>query len=1142
MSQLALLASRRFLPLFLTQFLGAFGDNVLRGAIAVLAVYGVSGGGLSEGDGSDGALISTLAAGAFTLPFLILSATAGQMADRFDRTLVARAVKVAEIGLMAVASYAILGANLTLLIAVLVGMGAHSTVFGPVKYGLLPDLLAADRLPAANGLVEAGTFVAILLGTIAGGSLALADPWAVPALLGASAVFGLLASLLIPRAGNADPSVRVGLNPVSATLRVLRSVAHDRASMRAIYGISVFWGVGAVVMAQFPAIARGSLGTDSNGATMLLAVFAVGVAVGSIAAGMGHRTPSVADARRAAVAGLVAALAGAALPFLTPSSPSLEPLSPMMLLAEPWALPLLLDLFVIAAAGGAFAVPLYALIQHRAEVSARARVIAAANMINALFMVVGSALATLMLMLGLSPLAVAAWGGASMLVAVLLALSIEAKAMGQALFRGVFRLAFRVELRGAEHLQGLEGAAVVTPNHQSFLDGALLAAFLPGMRFAVDSFIARNPLVKPFLALADHVTIDPTNPLGTRVLARTLAEGEKICIFPEGRITVTGSLMKINGGPGMLADKARCPVVPVCIEGAQRSLLSRMHGRLRLGLFPRIVITVMPPVATPELGGLIGKKRRAALKSWLSRVMTETVFAARQRPETLALALLEAGRSTGKGAAAVQDGDFTTLSYRALTARSLVLGRILTQGTAPGEAVGVLLPTASPTAAVFFGLAAHGRPAAMLNFTAGPDSLMAACRAAGVRRIVTSAQFVEKGRLGPLVDTLSADHSIVYLEDVRQGLGLSDKLRGLAAMLSPEWFLPPQGKREDVAAILFTSGSEGPPKGVALTHDNLLANMAQIASVVDFTRQDTVFNCLPVFHSFGLTGGLLLPVLNGVKTVLYPNPRHVRLIPELIYQTNATILFGTDFFLNAWARSADPYDFRSVRMAFAGAERLQEETRRLYADRLRVHVLEGYGTTETSPVIAVNTPARFRPGSVGQLLPGMEAELTPVPGVPVGGRLRVRGPNVMKGYLHADRPGEIHPPDGGWHDTGDIVDIDADGFLRIVGRVKRFAKVAGEMIPLGLVEEMAVLADPDAPHAAVALPDPRRGERIVLVTTGAALTRDALVAAARAKGAPEIAIPRDILRVPAIPLLGTGKTDYPAVARLAAEALAGQEA
>ncbi|MBY6264867.1 acyl-[ACP]--phospholipid O-acyltransferase [Azospirillum sp. 412522] len=1133
----ALLASRRFLPLFLTQFLGAFGDNVLRGAIAVLAVYGVAGDGILTG-----AMISTLAAGAFTLPFLLLSATAGQLADRYDRTLIARIVKLAEIGLMAMASWGIVAADLPVLIIALVGMGAHSTLFGPVKYGLLPDLLAPSELTAANGLVEAGTFVAILLGTIAGGSLALLHPWAVPGLLGASAVLGLAASLFIPRAGNADPAVRVGLNPLSVTAKVLRAATGDRASMRAIHGISVFWGVGAVVMAQFPSIARETLGTDSGGATLLLAVFAIGVAAGSVFAGLSHRTPSTADAGRAALAGLVAALAGAVLPLLTPAAPALVPLSPLALLAQSWALPLLADLFVIAVAGGAFAVPLYALIQHRASAGTRARVIAAANVVNALYMVAGSAAAAAMLALGASPLAVASVGGASMMVAVVMALAVDAQALMRAIFRAFFRLAFRVEVRGAEHLAGLDGAAVVTPNHQSFLDGALLAAFLPGMRFAVDTHIAKHPLVKPFLAIADHVTIDPTNPLGTRILARALADGDKVCVFPEGRITVTGSLMKINGGPGMLADKARCPVVPVCIEGAQRSVLSRMQGRLRLGLFPRITITVLPPVTTPEVGGLVGKKRRAALKSWLSRVMTESVFAARRQQETLMLALLDARRKAGAREEAVQDGDFSTLSYRALAARALVLGRILTKGTGADEPVGVLLPTASPTAAVFFGLAAHGRPAAMLNFTAGPDSVKAACRAAGVRRIVTSAQFIEKARLGALVEALAADHTIIHLEEVKRGLRLGDKLRALAALVSPERLLPPQGSTDDIAAILFTSGSEGPPKGVALSHGNLLANMAQVASVVDFTRQDVVFNCLPTFHSFGLTGGMLLPILNGVKTVLYPNPRHVRLIPELVYQTNATVLFGTDFFLSAWARSADPYDYRSLRLVFAGAERLQDETRRVYTERLRVHLLEGYGTTETAPVIAVNTPARFRPGSVGQALPGIETELVPVPGVDAGGRLRVRGPNVMKGYLHADRPGVIQPPADGWHDTGDIVEIDAEGFIRIVGRVKRFAKVAGEMIPLGLVEELAGLADPTATHAAVALPDPKRGERILLATTSATLSRDALVAAARSRGAPEIAIPRDILRIDAVPLLGTGKTDYPAVTRFVVEAVAKEPA
>jgi len=703
--------------------------------------------------------------------------------------------------------------------------------------------------------------------------------------------------------------------------------------------------------------------------------------------------------------------------------------------------------------------------------------------------------------------------------------------------RGFFRIAFRARVRGIEHLRRIEGAAMVTPNHQSFLDAALLAAFLPEMRFAIDTHIAQRRIIRPFLRLAHTVPVDPTNPFGARVLARALADGDKVCIFPEGRITVTGGLMKITGGPGMLADKAQCPVVPIIIDGAQRTILSRMHGRLPLALFPRITVTVMPPRPTPNVDGLFGKKRRAVLKNWLSDQMVQASFAAHEPPKTITHALLESRRQTGAGQDALRDAIAPPISYRALVARAAVLGDILTRDTTPGEPVALLLPTASVTAGVFFGLIAHGRPAAMLNFTAGAESLRGACRAARVRIVVTSRQFVEKGRLTHLVDALAENFRIVYLEDVRAGMGTADKLRGLIALVAPEMVLPKRGEPHDIATILFTSGSEGPPKGVALSHANLLANIAQIAAAVDFNRSDKIFNCLPMFHSFGLTGGVLLPVLRGVQSVLYPNPRHIRIVPELLYHTDCTVIFGTDFFLSAWAKVADPYDFRSVRMIVAGAERVRDETRETYAERLRTHVLEGYGTTETSPVIAVNTPARHRRGTVGKALPGMETELIPVDGIDEGGRLRVRGPNVMLGYMFSERPGVVQPPEGGWHDTGDIVEIDADGFIRIVGRAKRFAKLAGEMIALGTVEDIARAADAEGAHAAISLPDPRRGERIVLVTTSRDLDRDALVQAARRLHAPDLAVPRDIVPVDTLPLLGTGKTDYPAVTRLASEAL-----
>jgi acyl-[acyl-carrier-protein]-phospholipid O-acyltransferase/long-chain-fatty-acid--[acyl-carrier-protein] ligase len=374
---------------------------------------------------------------------------------------------------------------------------------------------------------------------------------------------------------------------------------------------------------------------------------------------------------------------------------------------------------------------------------------------------------------------------------------------------------------------------------------------------------------------------------------------------------------------------------------------------------------------------------------------------------------------------------------------------------------------------------------------------------------------------------------VIYLEDFGAGIGALDRLRGLLRGGRP---LAPGRRPDDPAVILFTSGSEGTPKGVVLSHRNLLANAAQAAARIDFGREDKVFNALPVFHSFGLTAGLVLPLVSGVPAFLYPSPLHYRVVPELIYGSNATILFGTDTFLSGYARTAHAYDLRSVRYVLAGAEPVKPSTREVWLEKFGLRVLEGYGVTETAPILALNTPMANRFGTVGRLVPGVEAQLDPVPGIEDGGRLRVRGPNVMLGYLHADRPGELDPPPGGWHDTGDIVSIDAQGFVRIRGRAKRFAKIGGEMVSLAAVEALAAELWPGVASAAAALPDGRKGERVVLLTEQPGATRAAFSARARARGAAELMVPAEVRVVRAVPLLGSGKTDFAAVRRMAAEA------
>jgi acyl-[acyl-carrier-protein]-phospholipid O-acyltransferase/long-chain-fatty-acid--[acyl-carrier-protein] ligase len=710
--------------------------------------------------------------------------------------------------------------------------------------------------------------------------------------------------------------------------------------------------------------------------------------------------------------------------------------------------------------------------------------------------------------------------------------------MLKTILRGVLHLLYRVEVNGSQYLETFGERTLVVANHTSFLDALLFYAYLPvPVTFAINTYIARTWMGRIGGRFASLFPLDPTNPLSIRSLIRRVEEGGCVVIFPEGRITVTGSLMKVYAGPGLVAERTRATVLPIRIEGAQYTPFSRLRGRARLSWFPKIRLNVQPPRCLVVDERYRGRARREKAGRLLTELMADMMFETANRDQTLVERLLEARRVYGGRHEVAEDVNRRPLSYNSLLARSHILGRQLDRQVNRGGMVGVLLPSTLATVATFWGLQFQGRVAAILNYTVGAQGMLSACETAQLRQVVTSRQFIEKAKLESAVTALNERVELIYLEDMAASIGWLDKLAALIASRFDSVLLG-RAERDSQrpAVVLFTSGSEGTPKGVVLSHQNLLSNIHQLASRVDFNAQDVALNALPLFHSFGLTAGMLLPLTSGVRVFFYPSPLHYRVVPEVAYDINATILFGTNTFLAGYARFADPYDFYSLRYVFAGAEKLQDEVRRTWQDKFGLRIFEGYGATETSPVLAANTPLANRPGTVGRLMPGMEYRLVQIPGLEEGQRLHVRGPNVMLGYLLRDQPGVLVPPatelGRGWYDTGDIVTIDADGFVRISGRAKRFAKVAGEMVSLTSVEALAGRTWPEAAHAALAIPDERKGEQIVLLTTAANAERAALVAQAQADGAAELSVPRRILQVAAIPVLGTGKTDYVAAARL----------
>ena len=1115
---------RRLAPLFICQFLSAFADNLLKNGIVFLALAALA--------GSGGELVVTIAGGVFILPFFFLSAIGGELADKLDKAAVIRAVKGVEIVAAALAGLGFLLASIPVLIGAIFLFGIAAAVFGPVKYAILPDQVPREDLPAANAWIEGSTFLAILGGAAAAALVAghAAAPYVMAGSIVALSLAAFVAARFVPATAAGESTLRIDRNVLRSTTRLLRDLKRDARLWHCGVSTSLFWFAGAVAMSLLAPIVVRTFGGAGFVLTVHLAAFAIAVAVGSALAGWLCKGRVVLVTVPVGLAGMVIAMAALAVVLFTagPIAPAAAPLDLSAYFAQPHAPIVAILLVVLALAGGLVVVPAMAALQAWSDVGRRSRVIGAVNILNAAFMVGAAVLVGALQAAGLGTAGAFAASAAVVLVGLVwVALRLPTSFMRDGL-SVVLRVLYRIDVRGIENLQQERAGAnpVIVINHVSFIDAMIAMSVMPNPPvFAIDRGIASRIWMRPFLTTLRALPLDPTSPLATRSLINCVRRGDPLVIFPEGRISVTGSLMKVYDGAALVADKTRAKIVPVRLEGPEASPFSKLtRAQVRRRWFPKIIVTIMPPLDLAIDPALAGRKRRRVAGAALYDIMSDVTFRTTATDMSLVDAIAAAAARYGAGREAVADPTAGILSYRRLLAGARALAPHMAELAEPGGAIGLLLPTAAGAAVTVLAVQSAGRVAAMLNFSAGPRAVLSAIASAQVRCVVTSRAFIAKGKLERLVEALDGRVRLVYLEDVRAQIGSGARLSALWRYKRPLVRRAP----DEPAFILFTSGSEGVPKGVVLSSRNILANVAQAAARVDFGRSDRLFNAMPVFHSFGLTAGLMLPLISGVPTYLYPSPLHYRIVPELVYGFNATIMFGTDTFLSGYARTAHPFDFRSVRYIFSGAEPVRDATRRIYADTFGVRILEGYGITETAPVLALNTPLFNRPGSVGRILPGIETRLAPVPGIAGAGRLEVKGPNVMLGYLKEDQPGVLQPP-GDWYDTGDIVAIDAAGFVTIKGRAKRFAKIAGEMISLAAVEALAGDLWPDAASAIVAEPDARKGERLVLLTTAAGATRTGFAAFAKSHGAPEIMVPAAVVCVEALPLLGSGKVDFSAL-------------
>lgn len=684
---------------------------------------------------------------------------------------------------------------------------------------------------------------------------------------------------------------------------------------------------------------------------------------------------------------------------------------------------------------------------------------------------------------------------------------------------------FKVEVRG--HYQP-EANSVIVANRTSKIDLLLLAAFLPErLTVALPPTASGKFWLKMMTLFADVIIVDSSNAFAARALVKAIREGKRCVIFPQG-IRIEEESLKVFDGPGMVLQKAGSSVIPIRIDGAQHSIFSISKDKNLIRLSPKIILHVLPSQSFVEDPNKSINRNEVSTR--LFRLISELSFANSFNPMPMVEALIQGVALGKRNGAKIEDANRTPLTPGQFIARCFILGRQIKKQTQAGEHVGVMLPTTIAGMATFFALHAYRRIPAMLNFSLGFHNLYSTCKVAEIKTIYTSSQFIATAKLENLIEEVQKMGIKVYfLEDFKKTIKLSHKLSGLLKGLFPSLAYKLIGNAvspEDAGVILFTSGSEGIPKGVVLSHSNLLANCCQLTSRVDFSSRDKFFDALPIFHCFGLTAGAILPLIQGINCFFYPSPLHYKIIPGLVYQTGATIMFGTDTFLTGYARAAERHDFSSVRYIFAGAEKVKPETIRQWIDNFGVKIYEGYGATEAAPVISMNCPLASISGSVGMLLPFMEYRIQPVDGIAKGGRLILRGPNVMKGYLSFDEPGTVISPQEGWHDTGDIVTLNEEGFITIAGRAKRFAKIAGEMVSLTAVEGIAASIWPELLHAAVSQKSPRKGEQIILFSEAAHADKTSFVKKIHELGYSELLVPNQIFPGSKIPVLPSGKIDY----------------
>ncbi|HWE83581.1 MAG TPA: acyl-[ACP]--phospholipid O-acyltransferase [Terracidiphilus sp.] len=1133
-----------FWSLIATQFQGAFSDNILRNLLLSMIV----GMNLAKTERETFVSVVTFL---FSVPFLILSMPGGWLADRFSKRQITIWTKVMEFGSMLLATAGLATHTLGLSLAALTLVASQAALFGPSKYGLLPELLPEKSLSWGNGVIELGTFLAIIIGTVTGAWMGEHfsghEVYAGYVLLGLSAI-GFLTSLGVDKVPAAAPGKPFRLNIAGDLWAQIGKMRKDRALFLAVLGNTYFWFLGSLLFSTIVIYGPDVLHVGQAKTGYLNAMLAVGIGIGSMAAGWVSENKIEYGLIPLGSIGMTCT--GLAL-GITPHG--MVASAALLGMLGFWA--------------GFFAVPINALIQHKPAEQDKGGIIAAANLLSFVGIALSSGVYFVFTAyIHLDPRGVIVAASCITAFSTVYVLYLLPEWFGRLILFFATRTVYRVRVIGRDNFPEKTGALLVC-NHMSFVDVALLVAATDRpIRFLMYKGIYDHPVVKPFAKMVKAIPISseqhPREMLHSlKVATDALRNDEIVCIFAEGQITRTGQLLPFRRGLERIMKGVEVPIIPVNLDGVWGSIFSFERGRF-LWKMPRRIpyrVTVsfgkpMAPTSTAvevraavqELHAAAFETRKASMKT-LDRAFIRT---ARQRPWAFFMA----------------DGKTPKISFGSALNKTVYIARRLRRHIGEQPMVGVLLPPSVGGALTNYALMMMGRVPVNLNYTTSSETIASCARQCGLDLVVTSKAFIER------FPNLTIPARMLLLEDTLSSPRFSEKL----AALSMAWLMPAAllkralgahrvkpiseatgaagagqaSPMEELATVIFSSGSTGDPKGVMLSHFNIMSNISQVNQVFMLDGHDKILGILPFFHSFGFTAGLWLPAVQGVGVVFHPNPLDAQVIGGLVEKYKVTFLVATPTFLQAYMRRCTPESFGSLQYVLVGAEKLPERLAVAFEDQFGIRPLEGYGCTECSPIVTVNgrdyrapgfRQVAARRGKIGHPLPGVSVKVVDIDTrqpVPPGnsGMLLVKGPNVMRGYL--GKPGKtaevLHD---GWYTTGDVGMIEEDGFVTITDRLSRFSKIGGEMVPhIRIEEKLHELADAaEQVFAVSAVPDEKRGERIIVLHTLTDTKLKALLEKLPQCDLPPLWKPKpnQFIHVDSIPMLGTGKMDLRAIKALA---------